>query len=292
MMRIACFNELSILPLCKTRTEAEQRLKYFVKLLQQVRQHTKITKIRYAGDLSKIYLTKEMTIQDYCNANARSPIAITLLSMFIKPQVDMEDDITLQKYLDTTTEIKMGNGKIRPADGFNAAYCQTTFCVGFNSNSLWDNDFFPLTVISNKKARKINWPCISSQLFYSDDQEHRHRKPTFDQWWQSILPIEPLESTKLPIEKSIALRDDHGKDKLTAHAKMLCGHPLVEGILTSLPFKSFAKEYIHKIYDDGTLDIVLWWEDKGLSMRIKTTGRNIAETRLIASILKEKYGKK
>ena len=76
------------------------------------------------------------------------------------------------------------------------------------------------------------------------------------------------------------------------HAKMLCGNPLVEGILTSLPFKPFSKDYIHKVYDDGTLDIVLWWEDRGLSMRVKTTGRNVVETKLIASILKEKYGKR
>jgi len=40
------------------------------------------------------------------------------------------------------------------------------------------------------------------------------------------------------------------------------------------------------------IDIVLWWEDAGYSMRVKTTGRNIAETREIAKILKEKYGRR
>ena len=73
---------------------------------------------------------------------------------------------------------------------------------------------------------------------------------------------------------------------------MLNNHPYVEGALTSLQFKPHSREYILKIYDDGLLDIVLWWEDAGYSMRVKTTGRNAAETKEIAKILREKYGRR
>lgn len=73
---------------------------------------------------------------------------------------------------------------------------------------------------------------------------------------------------------------------------MLNNNPYVEGVLTSLPFKPKSREYILKVSDDGMVDIVLWWEDAGYSMRVKTTGRNAAETREIAKILKEKYGRR
>ena len=49
--------------------------------------------------------------------------------------------------------------------------------------------------------------------------------------------------------------------------------------------------YIDKIKPGGTIDIVLFWTDRGLSMRVKTTGRNIQETQAIADILKRKYSR-
>lgn len=87
------------------------------------------------------------------------------------------------------------------------------------------------------------------------------------------------------------MEGDHGQRELKDHAKMLNCNPYVEGALTSLPFRPHYREYILRVYDDGMLDIVLWWEDAGYSMRVKTTGRNVAETREIAKILREKYGR-
>ena len=86
------------------------------------------------------------------------------------------------------------------------------------------------------------------------------------------------------------LRDDHGKDILAEHAKRLLKNDYVDGILNSLPFKPTSTTYIDKINPGGTIDIVLFWTDRGLSMRVKTTGRNIQETQAIADILRRKYG--
>ena len=87
------------------------------------------------------------------------------------------------------------------------------------------------------------------------------------------------------------LRDDHGKDILAEHAKRLLKNDYVDGILNSLPFKPTSTTYIDKINPGGTIDIVLFWTDCGLSMRVKTTGRNIQETQAIADILRRKYGR-
>lgn len=293
MNNIVCFNELSALPLCQTEAEATARLRDFIILISEVRNHTKITKIRHSDDLTSIHLMEGMTVQDYCNTHIkfRDPVAIVLISMFVKPQVDMDDDVSMQRYLDTETMICHKDGSLLSSDGFTAAYCQSTFCVGFDSDQLWHDDFFDLRVISNGKEKEVEWACISSIDFYSLAPQYRHRKPRFDQWLQSIRPVTLLPTAKAPKDKDIELRDDHGKDKLFAHAKSLCNHPYVEGIMTSLPFKPHTKTYIDNITDDGIVDIVLWWENPKVSMRVKTTGRNSTETKEIARLLSEKYGR-
>lgn len=292
MKNIVCFNELSIQPLCQTEAEVEQRIGDFVSLLKEVRNHTGVTKVRHADYMTSIPLTEDITMQDYCNAHTKSPQAIILMNTFIHPQVDMDDDVTLQSYLDTVTEVVVDENQTQWADGFNAAYCQNTFCIGFDSEDVWHNDFFDLKITSNGRTKEVKWACISSLLFYSAEAQHVSRKQVFDRWLQSVQPVSLLASDKDVSQKGIALRDDHGKDKLEAHARLLCNHPNVEGILTSLPFKPHARSYIVNVTDDGLVDVVLWWEDQGFSMRVKTTGRNAAETREIANLLKEKYGKK
>lgn len=285
----ACFNELSEQPLCQTEADAVQRLHDFATLFREVRGHTSVKKVRHADYMTSISLTDTMTMQDYCNAHINEPLAILLMSSFIHPQVDLDDDNSLQSYLDTTTMVHFPNGNNIIGDGFNAAYCQNTFCVGFVSDSLWNDDFFNLTITSNCQSKEVIWACISSLQFYSSLPEHQHRRPAFDRWLQQLDPVVLVSSNQDVANKLINLRDDHGKAELTAHAKLLCQHQYVEGILTSLAFKPHARNYIAKIYDDGTIDIVLHWEDEGYSMRVKTTGRNAIETREIAKILRAKF---
>lgn len=294
MNNAACFNDLSVNPLCGAAEEVSSRVRSFVELVRNVRAHTGITKIRCAEGLDHIQLADGFTMQDFCNESFktnRSQYAIALLSMFVKPQVDMDDDDSLASYFDTDVKLKISSEQKVDADGFRAAYCQRTFCVGFDSDELWKKDFFPLSVTSGNRERTVDWACISSLDFYRGDQEHERRKQAFDSWLQGVRPISLVCSAKNPEEKPINLRDDHGKDKLMAHAKLLRNSPYVESILTSLPFESHSRQYISKIYDDGLVDIVLYWEDKGYGMRVKTTGRNIAETGKIAEILRDKYGR-
>ena len=287
-----CFNELSVHPLCLTDVDAEQRLRNFVSLFREVRNHTNVTKIRHADSMTSISLTSGMTMQDYCNTHTNDPVAILLMSIFIRPQVDMDDDKSLLSYLDTTTDVNLPNGMVLNGDGFNAAYCQNTFCLGFDSAPVWNNDFFTLTITSNNKSKSVSWGCISSLSFYSTSQIHQNRRSIFDQWLQQLDPIELVPTALDAAAKPINLRDDHGKAELTAHARLLCQHRYVEGVLTSLAFNPYSKDYISKVYDDGCVDIVLWWEDKGFSMRVKTTGRNALETCEIAKILQEKFDKR
>ena len=87
------------------------------------------------------------------------------------------------------------------------------------------------------------------------------------------------------------MRDDWGKDKLQAFSERLVNSPYVKGIINSLPYNPWDKEFIREVYDDGRIELVLTKEDKGLGLVLQSTGRNRRETKEIARILYEKYYK-
>ena len=91
-------------------------------------------------------------------------------------------------------------------------------------------------------------------------------------------------------EKKISLRDDHGMNVLMDFSKRLVRSPYVTAVINSLPFNPTERKFIRKVRDDGLIEIVLPWTDKGYGVVVKTTGRNIRETKKISEILNEKYG--
>lgn len=100
-----------------------------------------------------------------------------------------------------------------------------------------------------------------------------------------------LAESDLRIEdKKIVLRDDHGKDILLDFSRRLIKCPYVVGIINSLPFNSHERSFIKKVREEGLVEIVLPWTDKGYGVVVKTTGRTIKETEKIGKIIEEKYG--
>ena len=109
-------------------------------------------------------------------------------------------------------------------------------------------------------------------------------------WLESLKPVELITCLEEPNNKLINLRDDHGKDVLYAFCKRLVNSEYVCEIVNSLPFNPNNRKFIHKIRENGQIEIVLPWTDSGLGVSVQTTGRNYRETEKIAEILKEKYG--
>lgn len=109
---------------------------------------------------------------------------------------------------------------------------------------------------------------------------------------QLQLDEEPeLIETDLRVEdKRISLRHDHGMDVLTEFSKRLVRCPYVVGVINSLPFNPSERKFIRKIRDDGLIEIVLPWTDQKYGVVVKTTGRNIKETKRIGEIISEEYG--
>lgn len=91
-------------------------------------------------------------------------------------------------------------------------------------------------------------------------------------------------------DKKIVLRDDHGKDKLEEFSRRLIQCPYLVGVVNSLPYNSHERKFIRRVRENGLVEIVLPWTDKGYGVVVKTTGRTIKETKKIAEILEEEYG--
>lgn len=279
----ACFNELSIDPVCKSETEKHNRIVRFVNTIKKAKAVYGTKLVRYQTNLCDIHLDDKDSMQDYCNKNIHNPEAIAILSSQTSPQVDLNDNVIAEKYIKTKSTIEK-DGDCIDADGFTAAFVYNTFAIGFDSDEFWANPLHKIQVASNGQTIDTEWPCLSKPEHVDED--------TMALWVDAHSELELVKSTLLVQDKTVNLRDDHGKDILTEHAKRLLKNDYVDGILNSLPFKSASTTYIDKINPGGTIDIVLFWTDRGLSMRVKTTGRNIQETQAIADILRRKYGKK
>ena len=270
-------------PLCTSVAEIEDRMEKYILTLKSAG-FQGIRKVRYSGNLTTVRLSDECTVQDYCNTRMKENSAILVLSMATKPQVPEDDDNVLENYLETQTSVIREDNPV-DADGFNAAFCMGTYCIGFASDAFWSKLQYHINVSSNGKIEHHVWYCVSLPEHYDNAE--------FREWIERRLPLD-LQTSKLsPDKKPISLSGDHGKDKLMEHARNLMNSPYVEGVLTSLPFRSFTKTYINKQSDfaHGLIDVVLFWEDKGYCMRVKTTGRNIRETIAIAEILSKHYGR-
>ena len=91
-------------------------------------------------------------------------------------------------------------------------------------------------------------------------------------------------------DKKIVLRNDHGKDVLEDFSKRLVRCPYLIGVVNSLPYNPHERKFIKRVKENGLIEIVLPWTDKGYGIVIKTTGRTIRETEKIAEIIEEEFG--
>ena len=279
-----CFNELSLTPLCTDKQEVETRIRQYVDTLEQFRLQKGIKKIRYHEHMTAIQLSEDMNLQEYCAVHRHDPISNLLLSTFTMPQVDEKDEPALEKYCDTQVYVQKGEEQLK-AHGFNAAYCQGTYCIGFQPDSFWVDCLYPVTIMSDGESKKTEWACVSHPTHVGTSK--------FTHWEDAVLqPVDLQESTLSYGKKSISLRDDHGKDVLTEHARKLLHSPYVIGIVNSLPFNRKVSRYILQVKECGIVNIVLHWTDDGYGIAIQTTGRNIRETQAIAKILEKEYGHK
>lgn len=280
------FNELTLQPLCSDETDVHDRVALYARTFKQAQSALGTKVIRYDDDLSSIRLSENMSLREFCANHKRDAGVLAILSSATMPQVNPDDEEKYKIYENTLVAVEI-DGKQDVSSGLTSAYVYDVPSIGFASSDFWKNVMHDVHVMSDGEELDVKWPCLTAP-------EHLEEED-FKGWIEEHSEIELVKSALSYDEKIRGiednLRDDHGKDVLRDHAKRLCHGEYVEGILCSRPFRPRFDTYIFSFTKDGLIDVVLFWDDRGLSMRLKTTGRNIQETAAIAAILKKKYSR-
>lgn len=117
---------------------------------------------------------------------------------------------------------------------------------------------------------------------------HQRSRLQFKQQKTALLSLIPQTDIS-PDKKTIHLREDHGKDILSAFAKKLVQSPYITKIINSLPFNPYQNHPLRATKENGIIELVLTDTDQGLGLCVQTTGRDIKETSAIAIHLVDKF---
>jgi len=163
--------------------------------------------------------------------------------------------------------------------GLAYAHLLNTIAVSLLTSSIWEKTEIQVIEKTNTSENQISVKSASKpeHTIYHKD------------WIENQKPITLLRTNKKPEEKEIKLRNDHGKDILNNFSKKLINSEYVVRIINSLPFNPTETNFIHKIYPNGQIEIVLTDTDQGFGIIIQTTGRNLRETTEISNILENEY---
>jgi len=284
MSQTVSFNELSTKPLCASIQEVIERVDRFVDLYKAL---YALGYKRISSELvaSQVMLTDNLSLYDLCKQHMREAKYILLANNWGCPTIPEKDATARQAYKETIVEL-LKDGEWVNVEGFSWAVAANTFCAGLRSEAFWDGSLFMLRITKEDGDERKEWLCISDASQLTEEGTK--------QWIECHQPLElkPSELSEEEKRKTIQnIRHDHGEDVLREFAERLVKCPYVEGIINSLPYNPQEKNFIHNIYSDGRIELVLTDTDKGLGLVVKTTGTTTMQTDAIADILKKKYSR-
>ncbi len=270
------FNEISLTPAQKNIHDANVLMDNFLDTLKKAKEYG-FENIRVPEEFYQSVLCPNYCISDWLSSSSvRSTSKIYLMSICKSPFIKDDQDQIEEEYILRSFFFENMAYSRTEVEGLAIAFVANTLTVSLKTHDTW----FPNNLnIEEDNGITHNVLNVSdcSTVSYLDD------------WIESRLgPI--LKPTKLPpSNKSISLREDHGKDKLKALSDKLINCEYVIGIINSLPFNPTERKFIRKIRENGLIEIVLTDTDQGFGLLVKTTGTSLTQTEKIAKIIGEKY---
>lgn len=278
------YNELSVQPLSADERIANEKIINLIKTYKAV-QKNGFRKIRFSKHFHDLQIAPDYTIQKWLDDSKSRTHRDIFLGIYVYPFMNYEkDEKEVMEYLDHTySHENIPNGFNREeCKGLGAAYVYNTLAISFPNHEIWKENIIEI-VEEKDESEKI----VSVVNIFSDICAEENVVTTFIEQFKEVTIVESnLEPTKKPIH----FRDDHGNDVLLAFAKRLVNSKYVEGIINSIAWKSQETKFIRKVNSDGTIELRLHWDDRGLGMIIQTTGRNQRETFEIAKHINTEYG--
>ena len=185
---------------------------------------------------------------------------------------DFEDEI-LVKFLEH--EFKYEDKDVL---GLAYAYLNETASLSLSLNSSFKSSYI---CIKDKIGNMFFVPNISQLPDIS----------VVKSWFDNHKEPELIPCNILPKDKQFKFTPHHGTKELTQLWNRLRMSDYVVECINSIDYQPHDHTFIHECYDDGIIEVVMYWLPTHYAMSIKTTGRTLRETERIAQILQEKYGK-
>ena len=279
------FNELSLYHKEENKFKAQELMKNILLTCKEAKRYN-FERLRVNYNFFDSYLSENYKIDDWLNDPSVSKNYKTLLRGLKRyPFIAEEDEHIENLYIENYYYLNapyIEELHMKVTEGLSVAFLYNTISISFRTNEIWNKTIINLIEKTDNKETIVSVKHISGPEHIEEHQE----------WIQSNKPLTLLKSGIFPEDKSIKLRDDHGKDILFQFARKLVKSPYVDKIINSLPFNCKEKDFIKEIYPDGKIDIVLTWTDAGYGLVVQTTGRNLQETKAIAAIINKNITKK
>jgi hypothetical protein len=282
------FNELSLHHNADNQFEATKQMENLLQTCKKARKASNgfnFNRLRVHDNFFNVHLSEDYTISDWLNDDSINRNLKSLLlglkryPFIAETDQDIETRFIENYYYLNAPEIESLHRKL--VEGLAVAFLYNTLSISLKTHTIWNKTEIDL-------AEKIEDEEKSVKVRHISQPDHIE---SHQNWIDDNRPVELLETEVLLEEKTINLRDDHGKDILKHFADKLISSPYVIKVINSLPFNPKEKNFVRRIYPDGKIEVVLTWTDEGFGLIFQTTGRNLQEAREIGSLIEEKYGK-
>lgn len=277
------FNELSFLPYADNEYTLKENFLRMIKLFDKAKQDYGFQHMVFPANIRDIKITSSKTFSEWVYGIANQGDKNKILSIVKKPfteEVLAEKLGDLNKYYYVNTEAGIAETY---CDGLTTGYMKESLCSSLSSQLFWDETAVKFHKIINDE---FETEVVSANNISNADHFLVSEIKNFIEYLGDVQLIETIAPYDT---KPISLRDDHGKDTLLIFSKRLCRSKHVLCVINSLPFNPRAINFIKEINSDGKIELVLYWEDRGIGIIIQTTGRNYRETQAIAEILKNEF---
>jgi hypothetical protein len=238
-----------------------------------------MSKLATRLDFYEQLLTTGYRVIDWLSDQAVSKTLKDLLLSIVKhPYIDNNDTSVEDRYILSNTFLLDDNTS--KAEGFTIAYLYDTMSASLYTSEKWNVNEVNLRFSKEGTDDEIVKIKHASQIVHVDGHKD---------WIVSRIGMR-LSTTDLRTgQKQIHLRDDHGKDVLSAFSRKLVRSPYIFGVINSLPFNPHDHNFIKNCYGDGRIEIVLVRSDEGFGIIVQTSGNNLPETEAISQILLEEF---
>ena len=279
------FNEMSFLPHTENEHTLTQNFLGLIKTFEKAKELYGFIHFVFPANIGTLQVTPNKTFLEWAYNIAHTGEKNKILSVVKRPfgnEVlgEQVGDLSMYYYVNADAGIPETY-----CSGLATAYVEVSLCSSLSSMPFWETKKIEFQKIINEDldTEQVSVNNISKEEHFNDADIK-----TFIEY---LGDVNLSETDVNPQDKPIALRDDHGKDKLLAFSKKVRTSKYVHSVINSLPFNPKAINLIKEIYPDGKIEMVLYWEDKGIGIIIQTTGKNHRQTEAIANILKKEFDK-